>query len=57
MGITDTIREVLVPDTEPGVRYMCTSCGEEFDTAEGTCPDCGSTDIKEVQGFDVRPDD
>ncbi|ELZ29852.1 hypothetical protein C474_12486 [Halogeometricum pallidum JCM 14848] len=56
MGILDTVRDMLFPDTERGVRYRCTSCGEEFDTARSDCPACGSTDVKEVEGFDARPD-
>jgi DNA-directed RNA polymerase subunit RPC12/RpoP len=56
MGILDTVRDMLVPDSESGVWYRCTACGEEFDTARERCPECGSTDIKEVEGFDMRPD-
>lgn len=56
MGLTDTLKDVLVPDNEPGVRYECTNCGERFDTARADCPECGSTDVKEVEGFDARPD-
>ncbi|MDS0297750.1 hypothetical protein NDI76_03220 [Halogeometricum sp. S1BR25-6] len=56
MGVLDTVRDMLFPDTERGVRYQCTACGEEFETARGDCPACGSTDVKEVEGFDVRPD-
>ncbi|WP_164471788.1 hydrogenase maturation nickel metallochaperone HypA [Halosimplex salinum] len=56
MGIVDTIRDLLVPDTEPGVHLQCTSCGAEFDAPREHCPECGSTDVKEVEGFDMAPD-
>ncbi|WP_436906727.1 DUF7129 domain-containing putative zinc-binding protein [Halosimplex marinum] len=56
MGIFDTVRDVLVPDNEPGVRYECADCGERFDDARADCPNCGGTDIKEVEGFDAAPD-
>lgn len=56
MGILATIKDMLVPDTEPGVRYTCANCGATFDTARETCPECGSTEIKEEEGFDMRPD-
>lgn len=56
MGIIDTVRDILVPDTEPGVQYECVECGERFDTAREDCPNCGSTAVKEVEGFDMRPD-
>lgn len=55
MGIIDSIKDMLVPDTEPGVAYECDECGERFETAEQHCPNCGSTDIKEVEGFEMRP--
>lgn len=57
MGIIGTVKEMLVPDTEPGVGYECVECGERFDEARETCPNCGSTEIKEVEGFDMRPGD
>lgn len=56
MGVLDTIKDMLVPDTEPGIRFECTNCGETFDEARGECPRCGSTDVKETGGFDMRPD-
>jgi uncharacterized OB-fold protein len=56
MSVLDTIREMLVPDTESGVWYECAECGAEFDTAREACPECGSTDLTETEGFDMRPD-
>ncbi|WP_435177788.1 hypothetical protein [Halorussus sp. AFM4] len=56
MGIVDTIRDMLVPDNEAGVALECTNCGATFDEPYGECPECGSTEIKEIEGFDMRPD-
>ncbi|MFC4552199.1 MULTISPECIES: hydrogenase maturation nickel metallochaperone HypA [Halorussus] len=56
MGIVDTIKDVLVSDNEPGVALKCTECGETFDEPLDSCPNCGSDDVKEVGGFDMRPD-
>lgn len=56
MGIVDTIRDMLVPDNESGVALRCTECGATFDEPLGECPECGSTEVKEVEGFDMRPD-
>lgn len=56
MSILDTLKDMLVPDTEPGVQYECANCGERFDEARHECPEYGSTEIKEVGGFDARPD-
>ena len=56
MGVLDTIKDMVVPDTEGGVQYKCTQCGETFDEARERCPECGSTETKEVGGFDMRPD-
>ena len=47
---------MLVPDTKRGIRYRCTNCGETFGSAHEHCPACGSTDIKEEGGFDMRLD-
>ena len=55
MSILETIKDVFVPDNEPGVRYRCTECGTEFDTARERCPECGSTETKEIEGFEMRP--
>lgn len=57
MGIVQTLREMLIPDTETGVVYRCTNCGETFDDVHGECPACGSTEIKEEEGFELRPDE
>jgi Zn finger protein HypA/HybF involved in hydrogenase expression len=56
MGIVDTLKGMLVPDNEPGVALECTDCGETFDEPLGQCPNCGSTEVKEIEGFDMRPD-
>lgn len=55
MGIVDSLREMLVPDTEPGIVYECANCGEEIEEAVHQCPNCGSTEIVEKEGFDFRP--
>lgn len=55
MGVLDTIKDMLVPDTRRGVEYKCTECGATFDTARERCPECGSTETKEVGGFEMRP--
>ena len=56
MGVLDTIKDMVVPDTEGGVQNKCTECGATFDEAREHCPECGSTAVKEVGGFDMRPD-
>lgn len=55
MGLLDTVKDMLVPDTEPGIAFECMECGERFDEARDTCPNCGSTEMKEVEGFEMRP--
>lgn len=55
MGLIDSLKEALVPQTERGVRYECVECGTQFDTARERCPECESTEIKEVEGFELRP--
>jgi uncharacterized OB-fold protein len=56
MSLVETIKDMLVPDNEPGVALECTECGQRFDEARSHCPNCGSEDVKEVEGFDMRPD-
>lgn len=56
MSLLDTLKDMLVPDTMRGIQYRCTNCGETFDSAHEHCPECGSTEIKEEGGFDMRPD-
>jgi rRNA maturation endonuclease Nob1 len=56
MGLVETLKGMVVPDTEPGVALECTDCGETFDEPLGRCPNCGSTDVKEIEDFDMRPD-
>lgn len=56
MSFIQTLKEMLIPDTEPGVAYRCTDCGEVVDAPREHCPACGSTEIREEEGFDMRPD-
>lgn len=56
MGIVDAIREMVRSD-ESGVELKCTECGETFEEPLGRCPNCGSDEVKEVGGFDMRPDE
>ena len=56
MSLIDTLKDMLIPDTEPGVNFRCVECGETFDAPRERCPECGSTEIKEEGGFDMRPD-
>ena len=56
MGVLDTLKDMLVPDNQPGVQLKCTVCGETFDAPADHCPNCGSEDVKEVGGFDMAPD-
>ena len=55
MGIIETVKDMLIPDNEPGVTLECTNCGETFDEPHGACPNCGSEEVKEREGFDMRP--
>jgi rRNA maturation endonuclease Nob1 len=56
MGLLDSIKEMFGSGTEPGIVYECAECGERFDEAHHTCPECGSTEILEREGFEMRPD-
>ena len=56
MSLMDTVKDMLVPDTEPGIVYECANCGYELEDARARCPECGSTEIIEQEGFDMRPD-
>jgi len=47
---------MLVPANESGVTLECTDCGETFEEPPGECPNCGPTEIREIEGFDMRPD-
>ncbi|WP_135828796.1 hydrogenase maturation nickel metallochaperone HypA [Halorussus halobius] len=44
------------PTPSRGVALEPTDCGERFDEPLGECPNCGSEDVKEVEGFDMAPD-
>lgn len=55
MGLLQSIKNAFSSDTDPGVHYQCTDCGETFDTARERCPNCGSEETKEVDGFEMRP--
>lgn len=56
MSLVSAVKEILVPDTERGVEYECVECGKRFETARKRCPECGSREIMEVEGFEMRPD-
>lgn len=56
MGLVDALRDMFVPNENPGIQYECANCGERFETPRGECPVCGSTEIAAVGSFDVRPD-
>lgn len=55
MSLFSKLKDALVPQTEKGVRYRCVDCGTTFDEARAECPECGSTSIKEEEGFELRP--
>lgn len=55
MGFFEKLKDAVVPRTAKGVRYRCVECGDQFDEAREECPTCGSTDIKEEEGFELRP--
>lgn len=47
MGVVETIRSVLAPETEPTTKtYVCRDCDAEFETdthpSDVTCRECGS---------------
>ncbi|NEU57291.1 hydrogenase maturation nickel metallochaperone HypA [Halorussus sp. MSC15.2] len=56
MGIVDSLKRMVTSDGETGVELKCTECGETFERPLDHCPNCGSDDVKEVGGFDMRPD-
>ena len=56
MGILDSIKRMFVPDTDRGIVYECANCGARFEETRHECPECGSTEILEREGFDMRPD-
>jgi rRNA maturation endonuclease Nob1 len=56
MGVLDTVKDMLVPDTRRGVELECTDCGATFEEPLDRCPECGSANVKEVGGFDMAPD-
>lgn len=55
MGFLQSLKDAISPNTDAGLHYECTDCGETFDTARKRCPMCGSTETKEVDGFEMRP--
>lgn len=55
MSFVDKLKDALFPDADPGVIYRCTECGTPFDEPREQCPECGSADIKEEEGFQMRP--
>ncbi|WP_313691869.1 zinc ribbon domain-containing protein [Halorarum halobium] len=56
MSVLQRLRDVLVPDTERGIVYECANCGHVVEEPRERCPECGSTEIIEQEGFDMRPD-
>lgn len=56
MSLIETIKDMLVPDTERGIVHECANCGEVLEEPRRRCPECGSTEIVEREGFDMRPD-
>lgn len=55
MGLIEKLKDAVIPRTEKGVRYRCTNCDAQLDESHAECPECGSTDIKEEEGFELRP--
>lgn len=57
MSLIRTLKDMFVPETEHGVVIRCTDCGATFEESHAHCPECGSTDVKEEEGFDMRPNE
>ena len=55
MSIIDSIKDALVPRTEKGTVHECADCGHVVDEPRETCPECGSSEIVEREGFELRP--
>ncbi|QLG61442.1 PhlB family protein [Halorarum salinum] len=55
MGLIDALRDALTPDTEAGVVHECADCRTVVDEPRRRCPECGSTEIVEREGFEFRP--
>ena len=55
MGILGSIKRMFGSTADRGIVYECVECGETFDTAHHECPECGSTEIIEREGFEMRP--
>lgn len=55
MSLVDKLKDTLFADTDPGVIYRCTGCGAPFDEPRERCPDCGSAEIEEEDGLQMRP--
>lgn len=55
MSLISKLKDAIVPQTERGIRYRCTNCDNGFEEAREHCPECGSTEIKEEEGFEFRP--
>lgn len=56
MGFVQRLKDALFPSTEPGVVLRCTDCGAAFEEPRDRCPECGSPEIKEEEGFEMRPE-
>ncbi|WP_154019075.1 hypothetical protein [Halococcus agarilyticus] len=55
MGLLQRLKQ-MVAGPEPGVVLECASCGERTDEARAECPNCGSEELVEKEGFRTRPE-
>jgi uncharacterized OB-fold protein len=55
MGIIESVKDILVPETEEGIALECVECGTRYDPDRERCPECGAVESKEVGGFEMRP--
>ncbi|MFC4358453.1 zinc ribbon domain-containing protein [Halobium salinum] len=56
MSILQRLRSMLTPDTDRGVKFECSACGETFESDHATCPNCGSDNVVERESFEMRPE-
>jgi rRNA maturation endonuclease Nob1 len=55
MSLVDKLKDMLVPQTEKGVRIECGNCGSTFEEDVTECPECGSQELIERESFEMRP--
>jgi rRNA maturation endonuclease Nob1 len=55
MSLVDKLKDMLVPQTEKGVRIECGDCGSTFEEDVTECPACGSQELIERESFEMRP--